>query len=98
MASIASIQARLKQLECTLDRLVIPSEREFWRQWETFDPLTKSVYEVVAECKIWETEKDPMTRKYFEVCSTYLLDAGHVTPGKSVLEIAAELEAGQNGI
>lgn len=97
MSSITSIQNRLKALESAVKGMVIPSEQEFWEQWKDFDPLTKSVYEAVAECRVWETEKDPMTRKYFEVCSTYLLDAGHVTPGKSILEIAAELEA-CNGI
>lgn len=97
MASISTIQNRLKALEDAVSGMIIPSEQEFWEQWKGFDPLTKSVYEAVAECRIWEAEKDPLTRKYFEVCSTYLLDAGHVTPGKSILEIAAELEA-YNGI
>ena len=71
-----SIQSRLAALETAFRGKPIPSEREFWRQWETLDPLTKSLYEATAELRLWETETDNHTKKYFEACSKFLIDAG----------------------
>ena len=93
MVSIASIQSRLKKLEKAVIKTGIPSEQEFWERWSGFDELSKSIYTATAENRIWELETDPQTKKYFKVCSDYLISAGLAKVGKSILEIAAELEA-----
>lgn len=93
MSSISTIQNRLKALEDAVKGMIIPSEREFWRMWKDFDPLSKSVYEATAANRIWELETDADTRRYFEAVSGYLINAGVVTEGESIMDIAAELEA-----
>ena len=93
MATIASIQSRLKKLEEAVIKTGIPSEQEFWERWSGFDELSKSIYTATAESRIWELETDPYTRKYYKACSEYIIAAGLAKEGKSLLEIAAELEA-----
>lgn len=93
MSSITSILNRLKALEDAIVSVAIPSEQEFFVMWGEFDELSKSVYEAVATNKIWKTETDPQTRKYFEAVSKYLINAGIAQEGQSILDIAAELEA-----
>ena len=88
-----SIKSRLAALENTVRRKPIPTEREFWEMWESLDPLTKSLFEAIAEAKIWETEPDEHSRRYLRTISEYLISAGVVTEGQSVLDLAAELEA-----
>lgn len=98
MVSIASIQSRLKKLEKAVIKTGIPSEQEFRERWSGFDELSKSVYIACAENRMWELEADPQAKKYFEVCSGYLISAGLAKVGKSILEIAAELEAKKHGL
>lgn len=93
MSSITAIQSRLKALEDAIVSVAIPSEQEFWEMWGEFDELSKAIYEAVATNRIWETETDPQTRKYFEAVSKYLINAGIAQEGQSILDIAAELEA-----
>ncbi len=93
MATIASIQSRLKKLEEAAIKTGVPSEQEFRERWSGFDELSKSIYIATAESRIWELETDPYTRKYYKTCSEYIIAAGLAKEGKSLLEIAAELEA-----
>lgn len=93
MSAIATIRARLEKLEAAVVGVVIPTEAAFWERWSDFDELSKSLYIACAENRMWELETDPQTKKYFKVCSDYLISAGLAKVGKSILEIAAELEA-----
>lgn len=93
MATITSIQARLDKLEAAITNASIPTEREFWEQWSGFDELSKALYITAAENRTWELETAPQTKKYFRVCSEYLISAGLAKEGKPLLDIAAELEA-----
>lgn len=98
MSAIATIRARLEKLEAAVVGVPIPTEAAFWERWSDFDELSKSLYIACAENRMWELETDPQTKKYFKVCSDYLISAGLAKVGKSILEIAAELEAKKHGL
>ena len=98
MSAISTIRARLEKLEATVVGVPIPTEAAFWAHWKGFDELSKSVYIACAENRMWELEADPQAKKYLEVCSGYLISAGLAKVGKSILEIAAELEAKKHGL
>lgn len=88
-----SIKSRLAALENAVRGKPIPTEREFWESWNDFDPLTKSLYEATAELRLWETETDNHSKKYFEACSKFLIDAGLATEGESIPAVVEKLEA-----
>ena len=88
-----SIKSRLAALENTVRRKPIPTEREFWEMWKSLDPLSKSLYEAVAEAQMWRYENDSHTRQYYETISGYLIKAGLASEGESITDIAEELEA-----
>ena len=112
MSAISTIRARLEKLEATVVGVPIPTEAAFWAHWKGFDELSKSVYIACAENRMWELEADPQAKKYFEngvfnnlsedkyfkELRGYLISAGLAKVGKSILEIAAELEAKKHGL
>ena len=85
----------LDKLEAAITNVSIPTEREFWEHWSSFDELSKSIYTATAENRIWELETDPYMKKYYKTCSEYIIAAGLAKEGKPLLDIAAELEATQ---
>ena len=85
----------LDKLEAAITNVSIPTEREFWEHWSSFDDLSKSIYTATAENRIWELETDPYMKKYYKTCSEYIIAAGLAKEGKPLLDIAAELEATQ---
>ena len=87
-----SIKSRLKALENAFRGKPIPTEGEFWEMWKSLDPLSKSLYEALAEAQMWRYENDSHTRQYYETISGYLIKAGLVTEGQSILDLAAELD------
>ena len=88
-----SIQSRLKALEASRKLIAPPSRDEFLRQYDAMDELSQSLYETVAELKLWQTEPDEHSRRYLRTISEYLISAGVATAGQSITDIAEELEA-----
>lgn len=85
----------LDKLEAAITNVSIPTEREFWEHWSSFDELSKSIYTATAENRIWELETDPYMKKYYKTCSEHIIAAGLAKEGKPLLDIVAELEATQ---